>query len=301
MIKLYLLIVLYFVFVMNCFAQERKIIDVHFHTRSAGDYGTPPPPNPVTGKAPDAATNEAILQSNYALLKRYHVVRAICSGTLKRNADFIATDPGRFISSLEYPDHEDNPLPDTATFIKLIQEKTFLVFGELGLQYDGKTLDQPEFEPYLSICERYGVPVAIHTGLGPPESPYHGFPNFTVTSGNPIHLEAVLKKHPKLKLQMMHMGYPYLEETKAIMYVYPQVYVDISVIDWALPKAEFYQYLQSLLNSGFGKRIMYGSDQMIWEDAIPLSIKTVEAASFLDEQAKQDIFYNNAARFYGIK
>jgi predicted TIM-barrel fold metal-dependent hydrolase len=225
----------------------------------------------------------------------------MCSGTLKRNADFIAIDPGRFISSLEYPDHQDNPLPDTATFIKLIQEKKFLVFGELGLQYDGKTLDQPEFEPYLSICERYGIPVAIHTGLGPPESPYHGFPNFTVTSGNPIHLEAVLKKHPKLKLQMMHMGYPYLEETKAIMYVYPQVYVDISVIDWALPKAEFYQYLQSLLNSGFGKRIMYGSDQMIWEDAIPLSIKTVESAAFLDEQTKQDIFYNNAARFYGIK
>src|SRR4051812_39212927 len=110
MIKLYLLIVLYFVFFMNCFAQERKIIDVHFHTRSAGDYGTPPPPNPVTGKAPDAATNEAILQSNYALLKQYHVVKAICSGTLKRNADFIATDPGRFISSLEYPDHQDNPL-----------------------------------------------------------------------------------------------------------------------------------------------------------------------------------------------
>lgn len=301
MIKLYLIFVLQFTFFVNCFAQERRIIDVHFHTRSAGDYGTPPPPNPVTGKAPDAATNEAILQSNYALLKRYHVVKAICSGTLKRNADFTAIDPGRFISSLEYPDHQDNPLPDTATFIKLIQEKKFLVFGELGLQYDGKTLDQPEFEPYLSICERYGIPVAIHTGLGPPESPYHGFPNFTVTAGNPLHLEAVLKKHPKLKLQMMHMGYPYLEGTKAIMYVYPQVYVDISVIDWALPKAEFYQYLQSLLNSGFGKRIMYGSDQMIWEDAIPLSIKTVESAPFLDEQAKQDIFYNNAARFYGLK
>jgi predicted TIM-barrel fold metal-dependent hydrolase len=301
MVKLYLLIALQFVFFINCFAQERKIIDVHFHTRSAGDYGTPPPPNPVTSKAPDAATNEAILKNNCALLKQCHVVKAICSGTLQRNADFIAIDPGRFISSLEYPDHQDNPLPDTATFIKLIQEKKFLVFGELGLQYDGKTLDQPEFEPYLSICERYGIPVAIHTGLGPPESPYHGFPNFTVTAGNPLHLEAVLKKHPKLKLQMMHMGYPYLEETKAIMYVYPQVYVDISVIDWALPKAEFYQYLQSLLNSGFGKRIMYGSDQMIWEDAIPLSIKTVESASFLDEQAKQDIFYNNAARFYGIK
>jgi len=46
---------------------------------------------------------------------------------------------------------------------------------------------------------------------------------------------------------------------------------------------------------------MYGSDQMAWEDAIPLSIKNVENAPFLSEEQKQDIFYNNAARFYNIK
>ncbi|ASU32002.1 amidohydrolase family protein [Mucilaginibacter xinganensis] len=301
MIKPYLVIALFALLYLNCDAQQRKIIDVHFHTRSAGDYGTPPPPNPVTGKTPDAGTNDAIFRGNFALLKKYNIVKAICSGTLLRNADFISKDPGRFISSLEYPDHQDNPLPDTATFRKLIQEKKFTVFGELGLQYDGKTLDQPEFEPYIAICERYGVPIAIHMGLGPPETPYHGFPNFTVSSGSPFYLEPVLKKHPRLKLQIMHMGYPYIEETKAILYMYPQVYADISVIDWALPKEEFYQYLRAVITAGHEKQIMYGSDQMIWEDAIPLSIKTVEAAPFLNEQQKQDIFYNNAARFYGIK
>jgi hypothetical protein len=138
-------------------------------------------------------------------------------------------------------------------------------------------------------------------GLGPPETPYHGFPDFTVSAGNPVHLEPVLKNHPKLKLQIMHAGYPYLQEMKAIMLVYPQVYADVSVINWVLPKQEFYQYLKAMMTAGFGKRIMYGSDQMIWEDAIPLSIKTVESAPFLNEQQKQDIFYNNAARFYSIK
>jgi len=55
------------------------------------------------------------------------------------------------------------------------------------------------------------------------------------------------------------------------------------------------------MESGFGKRIMYGSDQMAWDDAIPLSIKTIENAPFLTEEQKQDIFYNNAAKFYNIK
>lgn len=284
-----------------CWGQQRKIIDVHFHTRSAGDYGPQPPPNPVTGKVPNAATNEAILKTNYDLLKKYQIVKAICSGTLKRNSDFIAKDPERFISSLEFPDHQNNPLPDTATFRNMILEKKIFVFGELGLQYEGKTLDESEYDPYLAICERYGIPVAVHTGIGPPETPYHGSPGFTVDAGKPEHLEPVLKKYPKLKLQMMHMGYPYLEATKAIMGVYPQVYADISAIDWILPREEFHVYLKALITAGFGKRLMYGSDQMIWEDAIPLSIQNVEDAQFLDAEQKQDIFYNNAARFFLLK
>jgi predicted TIM-barrel fold metal-dependent hydrolase len=299
MLKPWLTLLVLFLF-LKAEAQERKIIDVHFHTRSAGDYGVPAPPNPFTGKTPDAATNEAILVNNIAQLKKYNVVKAICSGTLNRNVDFIAKDPSRFISSLEYPDHQNNPLPDIATFEKMIREKKFFVFGEIGLQYDGKTLDQPEYEPYLAVCEQLNIPVCVHTGLGPPESPYHGFPNFTVAAGNPLTLEPVLKKHPKLKLVVMHMGYPYLQEMKSIMYVYPQVYTDIAVIDWVLPKEEFDDYLQAMLKAGFGKRIMYGSDQMIWDDAIPRSIKMVESAP-LTEQEKQDIFYNNAARFFGIK
>lgn len=301
MAKPYFILLLMMGWALGVGAQARKIIDVHFHTRSAGDYGVPPPPNPITGKAPAAGTNAAILTNNLKLLKKYHVVKAICSGTLLRNADFISQDPARFISSLEYPDHQNNALPDTVTFKKLIQDKKFIVFGELGLQYEGQTLDDPQFEPYLKICEAYGIPVAVHTGLGPPEIPYHGSPKFTIAAGNPLTLEPVLKRHPKLKLQMMHMGYPFLQETKAILSMYPQVHADISVIDWVAPKEEFYTYMKALITAGFQSRLMYGSDQMIWEDAIPLSIKNVEECPFLSEKQKQAIFYNNSARFFGIK
>jgi hypothetical protein len=118
------------------YAQQRKIIDVHFHTRSAGDYGVNPPPNPMTGKMPNAATNASILQTNHLLLKKHNVVKAICSGTLKRNADFIAQDRDRYISSLEFPDHQNNPLPDTASFRKLILEKSslFLVSSDYSMK-----------------------------------------------------------------------------------------------------------------------------------------------------------------------
>jgi len=38
---------------------------------------------------------------------------------------------------------------------------------------------------------------------------------------------------------MMHAGYPYLQEMKAIMYLYPQVNADLGVIDWILPREDF--------------------------------------------------------------
>lgn len=47
----------------------------------------------------------------------------------------------------------------------------------------------------------------------------------------------------------------------------------------------------------FEKRIMWGSDQMVWPRTIEVAIKTIEAAPFLSTAQKRDIFYNKAARF----
>ena len=279
----------------------RKIIDVHFHAFQYRDAGDKPPPNPVTGKVPNRTNPKMIVETMLATLRENNVTKVIASGNLTSVSDYHLSDPERCIPSFSYPDVERGPLPDTASFIQLFKEKKFSVFGELGLPYIGKTLADPEFEPYLMICERMGIPVALHTGMSFPNTTYTCCPKFRTSLGNPQLIEEVLIRHPKMKIQLMHMGFPYLQETKAILNVYPQVYADIAAIDWTRPAAEFYSYLRSFIEGGFGKRIMYGSDQMTWEDAIPLAIRHVEDAPFLTEEQKQDIFYNNAARFYNIK
>ena len=273
---------------------ERKIIDVHLHARPFDYYGNPPAPNFITGVQAKWKNDAEVVQMTLDTLKKYGIVKAIISGTVSRVADFKNADPERFIPSLDYPAIKE-ALPDTATFIKLFNEGKFLVFGELGLQYRGKTLADPELEPYLTICERLKIPVGLHTGLG-----MRSNPAFRTTLGNPQLIEEVLVKHPGLKIYLMHMGAPYEAETIAIMAVYPQVYADISAINWLLPTAWFYSYLKTMMDAGFGKRIMYGSDQMGWPDAIPLSIKTIENAPFLTESQKQDIFYNNAKVFFNL-
>jgi predicted TIM-barrel fold metal-dependent hydrolase len=73
--------------------------------------------------------------------------------------------------------------------------------------------------------------------------------------------------------------------------------VDVSANDWNMPRAQFYSELKRLVDAGFAKRIMFGSDQTIWPQAIGLGIKTIQEAPFLTRGEKRDILYNNAARF----
>jgi hypothetical protein len=75
------------------------------------------------------------------------------------------------------------------------------------------------------------------------------------------------------------------------------VYVDIACNSWAQPRPHFHGQLRRLVDAGFIKRIMWGSDQMVWPRAIEVAIETIESAPFLSEDQKRDIFYNNAARF----
>jgi predicted TIM-barrel fold metal-dependent hydrolase len=119
-------------------------------------------------------------------------------------------------------------------------------------------------------------------------------------NANPLQLEDVLVKYPNVKLHIMHGGWPYVEDLKALMYAHPNVYIDLAVVNWILPQEEFNAYLKSLVSAGFGDRIMYGSDQMTWPEVISVGIETINNADFLTLEQKEDIFYDNAAKFLGL-
>jgi predicted TIM-barrel fold metal-dependent hydrolase len=112
-----------------------------------------------------------------------------------------------------------------------------------------------------------------------------------------LRLEEVLVRHPELRVYMMHAGYPLLDDLRAVMFAHPQLYVDISMIVYAEPRPAFYRYLQELVDAGYGDRVMFGSDQMIWPGVIEPAIQAIEDATFLSAEQKRDILYNNAARF----
>lgn len=95
----------------------------------------------------------------------------------------------------------------------------------------------------------------------------------------------------------MHYASPLVDEMIAMMFTHPNLYVDVACNDWALPRAQFHDALRRMVDAGLGKRILFGSDQMYWPEAIGKAIEAIETASFLDAGQKRDILYNNAARF----
>ena len=93
-----------------------------------------------------------------------------------------------------------------------------------------------------------------------------------------------------MRLYVENAGYPFADEMVALMIQYPQVYADVSTITWLIPRTAFHDYLERLVRAGFGKHLMFGSDQMIWPEAIGIGVESVDAAAFLTRQQRSDIF-----------
>jgi predicted TIM-barrel fold metal-dependent hydrolase len=279
------------------------IIDIHMHTYQWNKYGDPPQPNLITGNVPEARTNAEATEAYIAEMERYNIVLAVGSGELEMVAAMKSQAQDRFLGGIEFPRYttpENNRLeywPDIDELRQLYESDQLQIMGEITAQYAGVAPNDPKLEPYYALAEELDIPFCLHTGFGPPMSPYMGDPEFRMRYGNPLLLEDVLVNHPRLRIYIAHGGYPFIEETIALMLMYQQVYVDISAINWLLTPEEFHSYLQQLVDARLGKRIMFGTDQMIWSEAVGMSIEAIESATFLTEEQRQDIFFNNAADF----
>lgn len=271
---------------------DGPIIDVHLHVGQAA----PGAPNPATGAPTTAETDAERERLTLERMRRHGIVLGLVSGpdayvASMRQAGGEAIWAGAFL------DDGRTPLPPPGVLREAFASGELKVLGEIGAQYHGLDPSEAWFEPYLALAEEFDIPVGLHTGLAPPGTAYGCCPDFRIGLGNPLALEPMLKRHPKLRVWLMHAGWPFLAETKALLYMYPQVHADVSVINWIIPRQEFHDYLQALMTAGLGDRLMFGSDQMVWPESITLAVEGVDSAPFLDAAQKRAIFHDNAARF----
>lgn len=239
-------------------------------------------------------TDEAVRDGTLAVMERLNVY-GVLSGTPERVADWRAAAPGRFVPGLGFRVGPGAPSPDGLR--AMVESGEVEVLAEVTNQYIGLGPDAPEMEPYWALAEELDLPVGIHMGPGPPGAIYLGASAYRASLGNPLLLEEVLARHPRLRVYVMHAGFPFLDEMNALLYAHPQVYVEVGVIVFTQPRATFYRYLRGMIDAGFEDRIMFGSDQMNWPEALARAVAVIEEAPFLSDDQKRAILYDNAARF----
>jgi hypothetical protein len=203
------------------------IIDVHLHALGA-DALRNLGPNPIT-RAPSPGSVEENVQRTLAQMKRHNVVLGIVGGATEEVGRFLAVAPELIWGSAAF----GSPGSNVDSLRVRHSAGKLAAIGEVLAQYEGFSPSDSAFEPYWDLAEKLDIPVGVHTGLSFPGITQRGYPHFRVALGNPIHFEGLLNRHPKLRVYIMHAGYPFLAETIGILGIYPQVYVDIAAINWA--------------------------------------------------------------------
>lgn len=298
------------------------IIDMHMHAWTLDEFGGESVPACVAAKGVEMvgadpgkpfdftaqaeckvmiqspATDEGVLAETLAQMRRFNIVAGVIAGERDTVAAWRKAHPERFIPAANFFRDDNPPPPERVAELEArVASGETRVFAEITPQYRGMKLDDSSLGPFWALAEKLDVPVGIHMGYGAPGGPYWAYPKYRATLGNPLLLEELLVRHPKMRVYVMHAGMPFTDEMIALLYSHPQVYVDISADNWGVARAEFHYQLKRLVDAGYGKRIMFGSDQMVWPQTIEVAIEAISEAPFLSENQKRDILYNNAARF----
>jgi predicted TIM-barrel fold metal-dependent hydrolase len=299
--------------------QERPpVIDIHVHTFGGGPEAGPMCPFPPQFLASDPRSKEAPFgwsrqdcvlplqpspsPEDYmkAVLTDYERlnVTAIVMGDPASVRKWKAAAPGRIIMGTSF-----SQSPTSTDYLPLDELKSyftkdgFQVLGEVGVQYQGLSPSDPSLDKYFGLAEELDIPVGIHMGTGGSGRANVTMPKFRASMGNPLLLEDLLARHPKLRVWIMHAGYPMIDNLLTLLQANSHVYVDVAGFIWSYPIKEVNAYIQRIVEAGFEDRVMYGTDQLVWPKLMETSIAVIDRASYLTPQQKRDILYNNAARF----
>jgi predicted TIM-barrel fold metal-dependent hydrolase len=302
-------------------AQEGNIpapvIDVHVHVMKVnpafasdmcpwflksmpgGDPNLPPPSflgtnceTPLQAAKSDVEYRETVL----ATAERLNLVM-VASGDPGLLHQWKEAAPHRVIPSLSLSNAE---AMSVEAFRDSLSSGFYEVMGEVAPQYQGMSPSDMSLDAYFGVAEELNIPVGIHMGTGGNGMANITSPKYRASLGRPFLLEDMLARHPKLKIWVMHAGYPMIDEMIALMGANAYVYVDLAGFIWSYPLEEIHSYLKRLVQAGFGKRILYGTDLLVWPGLIETSIGVIENADYLTEGQKRDILFNNAVRFFNL-
>jgi uncharacterized protein len=186
----------------NVRSGKSPIIDVHMHAKLEDPrFGMPPFTLPLTGRTITASADApAHLAECLAMMRRFNFVGAVADGVPHEAALRWRERVGANL--LVGYGIDDVSLLD-ADFVRREHAAGRLhALAEIGAQYEGMAPNDPRMEPLYSLAEELDIPLGLHMHPGPSGAAYPPFEmtKMRAANGNPLLLEDVLVRHPKMRL-----------------------------------------------------------------------------------------------------
>jgi hypothetical protein len=154
----------------------------------------------------------------------------------------------------------------------------------------------PMMDKIYEKCIEYNKPIMFHAGLS-------WEPNCLMKYSQPLNFEEVAVKYPDLRFCLAHFGWPWIQETTALVLKYPNVYTDTSMLYMDSPEI----FLREVLTEQLGHlwiehniqdKVMFGSNNPRFRTA---RIKRGLESLDWKPVTKEKVLGGNAVKFLGLE
>lgn len=150
--------------------------------------------------------------------------------------------------------------------------------------------------PLYDICRDYKKPIIFHAGLSLENSALARY-------SRPVEFEEIFYEYPEVNICLTHMGWPWVQETAALLLKYPNVYASTGLMNFDGPYEIYHKVFREDMGAlwvehNISDKIMFGSDSP--------RIRPVRSKRGLDslgfsKETMDKICYKNAYRFLGVE
>ncbi len=129
------------------------------------------------------------------------------------SGEFAATAPEILRSATFYPE------PEAGRYVAELVEDGVRMF-KIHLQVGEFVADDPVLDPVWGVLEDSGTPVTVHAGSGPVGNAFTG----------PDSVARLLRRFPRLRLVIAHMGAPEYDDFLVLAERYENVHLDTTMV-----------------------------------------------------------------------